>query len=213
MDNQTFSPEKIFVPKPVWTLIQIVIRGTTDLICNNWQSKHGELRESRINPAIFATRSPEDQFADSLYTVEGRENWSGAKIGKHGMPAYLIRSACLSAAKILEDWDLLKAVRGCFFAEDVIAPITKIKPMPRRDIVRVDARHGRKKPIPKYRAQFDKGWEMTVPAKIDTDLLPVVQLAGLLSHAGTSVGIGEWRPERDGKHGKFKLLEINELEE
>jgi hypothetical protein len=211
MTEETLTPGEISVPKSVWTLIEILIRGTAHLICNNWKTKHGEARESRTNPDIFGARSPEDQFADALYTVEGRENWSAAKIGKYGMPAYFVRSACISAAKKLKDWDLLKAVRGGFFTEDVIAPITEVQPMRRRDIVTVNVRDGRKKSVPKYRAQFDEGWEMTVPAKIDTDILPTAQLAVLLSHAGTSTGIGEWRPERGGRHGRFKVLEINEL--
>lgn len=212
MAQETVTPRKDLSLKPTWASIEIVIRGTTHLICNNWKTKNGEPRKSRTDPAIFGAQSPEEQFAEALYTVRGREDWDPAKIGKYGMPAYLIRSACLSVAKILEDWDLVNATHGSFFTEDVIVPITQVKPMPRRDIVNVNAGHGKKKEIPKYRAQFNRGWEMTIPAKIDTEVLPIVQLAGLLGHAGISIGIGEWRPERGGHHGKFRLLEINELQ-
>ena len=205
-------PGRIFVPKAQWSTIEIVIRGIAHLICNNWQTKHGEVRESRIDPKIFGQQTSQEQFSNALYTVEGREDWTDSKIGKYGMPAYLVRLACLSAAKSLKDWDLVTAVRGCFFTDDVIAPISKVKPLPRKDNVNVDIRHRGSKMMMKWRAQFDKGWEMTVPAKLDKDHLSVAQLASLLERAGTTVGIGEWRPEREGKFGKFRLMEISEID-
>ena len=164
MPQSTKDQSKVFVPKPIMQSIVIVLKGISDLLCSNWQTKHGERRECRIDPTIWERQPPEEQFENALYTVEGRENWSKSRVGKYGMPAYLLRSACLTAAKGLEDWDLMRNIRGAFFCDDVIAPITNVKPWARCDSVNVRVRNRGSRKMDKYRAQFDKGWMMTIPA-------------------------------------------------
>jgi hypothetical protein len=42
----------------------------------------------------------------------------------------------------------------------------------------------------------------------DEDNISASSIASLLSRAGMSVGVGEWRPEKSGDFGRFKLSDV-----
>ena len=41
--------------------------------------------------------------------------------------------------------------------------------------------------------------------KFDADRVTVEQIANLLNHGGQTVGVGEWRPEKNGTFGTFQV--------
>ncbi len=195
-----------------WSSIEIILRGTTHLICNNWKTKDGKEIEARTNPEIFGQQSADEQFANALYMVEGREDWDSFRAGKYGMPAYFVRMACVAVAKSSKEWELARILRAYFFTDDVIAPITEMTPRPRKDTVRAYFHNQGTKPVTKWRAQFDEGWEMKVPARLDEGKISIARLAVTLHRAGSEIGIGEWRPEKRGRLGKFDVLEVSKID-
>jgi hypothetical protein len=44
-----------------------------------------------------------------------------------------------------------------------------------------------------------------VTIKFNTSAISAEQVANLLNVAGFGVGIGEWRPERNGSYGRFHV--------
>jgi hypothetical protein len=56
----------------------------------------------------------------------------------------------------------------------------------------------------RYRGEF-KEWSASVPVQVNTSVLSVEQIANLFLIAGFAVGVGEWRPERNGQYGRFEL--------
>jgi hypothetical protein len=72
--------------------------------------------------------------------------------------------------------------------------------MPREDMVKIamgtsDIR---------YRAEF-QGWTAKVRVTYNTRVLSAAQIINLFNLAGFGVGVGEWRPERDGQFGRFHV--------
>ena len=35
------------------------------------------------------------------------------------------------------------------------------------------------------------------------------QVLNLFNHGGFSVGVGDWRPEKNGQHGRFKVVAVD----
>jgi len=56
----------------------------------------------------------------------------------------------------------------------------------------------------RYRAEF-KEWSADVPIVFNEGVISLEQLVNLFKIAGFGVGVGEWRPERDGIHGTWDV--------
>ena len=56
----------------------------------------------------------------------------------------------------------------------------------------------------RYRPEFVQ-WALRIAFTIDPKLLSFDQLCAYLTYAGMGVGIMEWRPQKNGTHGTFRL--------
>jgi hypothetical protein len=56
----------------------------------------------------------------------------------------------------------------------------------------------------RYRPEFTE-WSVKLPIKYNADAISLDQLVNLFTLAGFGVGVGEWRPERDGQYGMFHV--------
>lgn len=63
--------------------------------------------------------------------------------------------------------------------------------------------------IIRYRPIFNE-WELAFTIRINDDQLPVEVIKQALDHAGLYVGIGDYRPQKGGKYGKFMVTEFKE---
>lgn len=57
----------------------------------------------------------------------------------------------------------------------------------------------------RYRPEF-KHWRVKLPIKYNADKISLEQLVNLFNLAGFGVGVGEWRPEKDGQYGMFHVV-------
>ena len=64
--------------------------------------------------------------------------------------------------------------------------------------------------ILRTRAKFDD-WGVTFIVEVDDELVDQEQLANWLDIAGRRIGIGDWRPEKSGFHGRFETESITAL--
>ena len=55
-----------------------------------------------------------------------------------------------------------------------------------------------------YRPQFWP-WQMDVPLAVHEDVLSIEQALHLVALAGFAIGIGDWRAEKNGTFGSFRL--------
>ena len=56
----------------------------------------------------------------------------------------------------------------------------------------------------RFRPEF-RNWKAELLVKFDADRVTVEQIANLLNHGGQTVGVGEWRPEKNGTFGTFQV--------
>ena len=60
------------------------------------------------------------------------------------------------------------------------------------------------------RARFME-WSCTFRVEVDDELCDQDQLADWLDIAGRRIGLGDWRPEKSGHHGRFEVESIEEI--
>jgi hypothetical protein len=142
-------------------------------------------------------------YRDALH--ESTEGW-------YGFPASAIRSAMISACRLVQ-FKMTLAKLSVFVAADgydkvdgiPLVRITKGKPHYSEHWVRlpngsIDLR---------ARPMWDPGWEATITIRYDEDQFTAGDIANLLARVGGQVGIGEGRADsRDGAGmgwGSFKI--------
>ena len=60
------------------------------------------------------------------------------------------------------------------------------------------------------RARFEP-WACTFTLDVDPELVDREQLDSWLDIGGRRIGLGDWRPEKSGHHGRFDVVEIRAL--
>lgn len=63
--------------------------------------------------------------------------------------------------------------------------------------------------IMRHRPKVEQ-WRAEVPLEIDTDILPVTTIHQLLEEGGRRIGIGDYRPEKTGPYGRFRIISWDE---
>lgn len=195
--------DPIQIESPQIERFKLVVRGISSLITHRFSQKaRKQIEEAgsskKRKGAPRPPRDPEGSFKDSLYIMED---------GRYGFPVSGIKKAMVRASKSIEGLTMTDA-RGMFFIEadgfdddtgqDLF--IVNGKPTIREDLVRVksgavDLR---------YRGEFRK-WTAAITIAYDAGLITKESVCSILERAGQTIGIGEWRPEKDGDHGRFTL--------
>jgi hypothetical protein len=63
----------------------------------------------------------------------------------------------------------------------------------------------------RYRGEFFP-WFVMLNIRFNANVMSAEQIANLFNTAGFGVGVGEWRSERDGRHGLFHVGQDGEVE-
>ncbi len=172
----------------------VPIRGTAPLIQHSWDEKSREMlrltaAERRKIPKV--ARKPEAEGLAATYWCED---------GGYGIPAMAVKAAMIEAAHRdtgLARTTVRKALR---FRTAGLIPMECCEPTLREDIARV----GINQTDLRYRPEFAE-WGAKISFVYDADLLTIGDVVNLMNRAGFSVGIGEWRPEKNGENGTFEV--------
>lgn len=173
------------------------IAGTSALIQHQWSEKvkKGMLdKQQGIKVKMRAIRDPKKEGEEAAYrTVDGY----------YGIPLTALKKSVIGAAH--KDVGLEKTLvrKALFIKCDDPGGVLKMEcsePVIREDMVRV----GMGTADLRYRPYFHT-WSVEVVWEIDAELLVVETLVTLVNRAGFGVGIGEWRPEKGGDNGRFKV--------
>lgn len=186
--------------------------GDTSLICHAWSEKAKKqmLAKQRKEAKSKAhdIREPEQEFRESLYKYDD---------DSYGFPAIAFKAAMVTAAN---DVGIQKTLARRAFhimgatSEESGTDITMhrndlvkiIGPPPqlREDIVRLG---GPSRPADlRYRGEF-LVWKCHLNIVYNAGVISKEQILNLLQIAGFGVGVGEWRPEKDGMSGMFHIAE------
>jgi hypothetical protein len=177
--------------------IEIPIIGTSALIMHAWSHKAKEqmlAKQMKRATTGKEAKDPQRDFEDSIYT------------DSTGLPAFPTIAFKASAVDAAVAMDFRKTnLRQAFHIDGEMVPIVGDDPEPREDMVRV----GMGTADIRYRAQF-KEWATVLPVTINLSMLSVEQLVNLFDAAGFGIGIGEWRPQKDGQFGRFRVANDTE---
>ena len=179
--------------------VNVKIRGLSPVILHRWSDKaKKEMLDKQMKKTVKKeAKSPEEQFEASVYRLED---------GTPAFPADGFKKAMIRGAKQLGL--TMTDMRTGFFVhgeysqkEDrELVPINGELQM-REDPVRNE---GNKADI-RYRGQVIE-WEATLNITYNAAVVSFDYIVNMLNAAGFGVGVGDWRPERDGIFGRFEVV-------
>ncbi len=182
---------RIELPQLDIRYMQITIVGDSGLICHRWSEKaKKQILDKQMGKATAGkeNKDPQEDFRSSLYPLPD---------GGHGFPAIAFKCAAVEACTSLGKSVTKVAARQAFH---VVGELVRIEgePKMREDMVRV----GQGTADIRFRAEFEE-WSTTLKLRYNARVLTGEQVINLFNTAGFAVGVGEWRPERNGMHGMF----------
>ncbi len=202
----------IALPPLALEVLEIPIIGTSPLIVHAWSEKALRAMADKQQKKATKGRDAKDPRADfigSLYPLDALpEAPSDEDLAacRFGFPAVAFKSAAVTACTSTGSITKI-AARQAFHVVGEMVEITGPPPAMREDVTRV----GMGVADLRYRGQFDP-WGAKVRVEINTAVISAEQIVNLFNLAGFAVGVGEWRPERDGGYGRFRVAGAGELE-
>lgn len=179
-------------------ILELVIIGDSPLISHKWSEKAKKmLLDKQMKKAKQGreAKDPEKDFRDSLYEHPD---------GGFGFPTIAFKAAAVGACRFVDGVKMTEA-RGAFHVLEEVAQIDGT-PTIREDMVRVSNGNA----DIRYRGEFKK-WRTRITVRYNKNALSEEQIVNLFNTAGFGVGVGEWRPEKDGSFGMFHVATENEL--
>lgn len=186
---QPLAAEKLLVP----------IVGTAPLIVHKFSQKAKQqmldAQQGKRSPKEH--RDPEADYEASLYrTKDG-----------YGFPAVAFKAATVDAARFYGKAVKMTEIRQFVFMHGVISDadpqaLVEIEgePRMREDVVRL----GISGTDLRYRAEFVE-WSCVLPVTYVTTCLSRDSVLSLIDAGGLGVGVGEWRPEKSGEFGTYRI--------
>lgn len=178
--------------------IKITINGITPLICNKFTDKAALAATSGISSNNRGEPlTPHEQAEEKLYMDKKK-----ACIPQPNILASIIEGGRFHKIKNRSVTTMQKSmIPSCFDIKGIMLPIkTKGWEVDERP-VRIPATGGR---ILAYRPKFND-WQLEFDATLDTDIISVNLMREIIDDAGKRIGLGDYRPDRKGPFGKYKV--------
>lgn len=178
--------------------MEVTVVGDSPLVCHAWSAKaKRQMLDKQMKKAKQAkeAKDPLADYRDSLYPLP---DGSG-----YGFPAVAFKAAAVDACSHIEGVTKVEA-RGAFHILGELVPIDGTPTM-REDMVRIamgtaDIR---------YRGEF-REWRATFCLRFNANVLSPAQIVNLFNTAGFAIGVGEYRPEKNGSWGMFHVAAADE---
>lgn len=207
----------INIPRLEVAVMEVTIIGDAPLIVHRWSAKAKkemlDKQMKKAKPARIA-KDPMQDFKDSIYRMPD---------GSCGFPSVAFKSAAVTAVTSVagvtkvearqafhvmgEDMDVPGAFPGSI-SRDNLVRIQGPEPHMREDTVRV----GIGTADLRYRGEFWP-WSAKIIVRYSKDVLSEEQILNIINRAGFGVGVGEWRPEKDGDKGLFHVATEADMKE
>lgn len=180
---------------------EVCILGLTPLIVHAFsQKKRDELLDQHMQKSV-KKREKKDPMADCMDCFhppadDGSSPFSFPTMGfKHG----IVATARLSNMKMTELWQAVHVV-------GVFAPVYGMWEMG-CDVVR----NANGQPDVRHRPYFHQ-WGARFMVRYEASFISDQQVLNLIESAGFQSGIGDWRPQRKGSYGTYRVCQAAELE-
>lgn len=176
--------------------IRVPILGTTPLLVHRFSEKAKKMMldnmQGRKTPK--AAKDPDAEYEGAFYRFED---------GRYGFPSGAFKLAMVGASRFYgKEVAMTKLRQTVFIFGEGRHELAEIKGEPhmREDVVTV----GMKGTDLRYRPEF-RDWRTVLEVTYVTAALTRDSVLSLIDAAGMGVGVGEWRPEKNGTHGTFRI--------
>ena len=193
----TTKDVKIVINPPNFQQVKLKVTGLTPLIQNKMKETIiQQMEDVRAGKAKKSTRTSEDPKKEYIKSAYKQDD------GSFGFPASAFKQCAVRAGKGLGL--AMTDTRTLFFVlpnapDGECVSIKSNKPILRKDPVNVKTGKDLR-----FRPEF-RNWKAELLVKFDADRITIEQIANLLNHGGQTVGVGEWRPEKNGTFGTFQV--------
>lgn len=186
--------------------------GETPLISHAWSRKAlMEMLAKQMGQKVPRfPKNPVEDFLASIYRMPDNN---------YGFPATAIKKCLVTACTSMQKEISKVAAQQAFFVPGIagsapsafaglrtpmqlVRVLSTAAPQIREDSVRLNGRTADLR----YRAEFSP-WAMHVEIIYNASLVSRATVAALLDTAGFAVGLGEWRNEKTGIYGSFRLAD------
>ncbi|MER9355562.1 hypothetical protein NKI61_20030 [Mesorhizobium sp. M0514] len=197
-------------------LMEVTLIGDSPLIVHAWSSKAKKEmldKQTKAPKGAREAKDPKSDFEASMYRLAD---------GGYGFPSVAFKAAAVTAGTSVAGITKIQArqafhilgedadIKGAFAGSLSRVNLVRIEggaPQMREDMVRV----GMGSADLRYRAEFPK-WHTKILVRYNANVLSEAQILNLLNTGGFAVGVGEWRPEKDGQYGLFHVATERDLE-
>jgi len=193
------TDQQIVIDEIAAETITVPIIGTSPLIVHRFaqKAKQQMLDNMQGRKSPKEVKDPQAEYEAAFYRIKG---------GGYGFPAIAFKAATIGGVRFYGKSITMTACKQFLFMRgelgddgQMLAPITG-EPRMREDVVRV----GRGSADLRYRPEFTE-WSTTLSVTFVTSALTRGSVLSLIDAGGMGVGIGEWRPERDGDFGTYRV--------
>jgi len=189
------SAKAVVIAQPRRALIGLEIEGTAPMIQHNFSQKVLEelLRKHMGINQQREKKNPRECIEDAIIRNV---------LGQVCAPSVAFKSAMLTAASSLKTFERKgRLLKSTLFVEGSAIPLEFARMVPRMDMVRLSGMT--RTPDVRFRPQFDD-WTARLIVTYDDSLWNVQSVADLVQRSGR-IGVGEWRPERNGTFGTYQI--------
>jgi hypothetical protein len=179
--------------------IKVPILGTTPLLIHRFaeKAKRQMLDNMQGRKSPKEPKNPEGEYEAAFYRLAD---------GTPGFPVLAFKASTVGGARFYGTQVTMKGLKQCLFLRgetgDDGRALTRIvgEPQMREDVVRV----GRGGTDLRYRPEF-REWKTSLDVTYVTSSLTRGSVLSLIDAGGMGVGVGEWRPEKDGDFGCYRV--------
>jgi hypothetical protein len=202
--NGASREAKIDLPKLNIERARITLVGDSGLITHRWSEKaKREMLDKQMKKAKSkkGAKDPERDFFESLYWLTEKPvdpSMDDVQKATFGFPAVAFKSAAVDACSHVDGVTKVEA-RGAFHIDGEFVTIEGTPDM-REDMVKI----GMGTSDLRYRGEFRK-WRCSFVVRYNANVLSLEQIVNLFNTAGFAIGVGEWRPAKDGSNGMFHV--------
>lgn len=197
-------------------IMEVTLIGDSPLIVHAWSEKaKKEMLDKQMKKAKSAkeAKDPKADYEAAMYRLGD---------GGYGFPSVAFKNAAVTAGTSVAGLTKIAArqafhilgedadIKGAFDGSKSRVNLVRIEggtPAMREDMVRV----GMGTADLRYRPEFSD-WHTRILVRYNRNVLSESQILNLLNVAGFAVGVGEWRPEKDGQYGMFHVATEAEIE-
>jgi hypothetical protein len=194
---EAVAPEAIVLDRLAAETVLIPILGTSPLIVHRFgeKAKRTMLDAMQGRKTPKEPKNPEAEADAAFYRLID---------GTPGFPAIAFKSATIGAARFYKQLTMTE-LRQYFYVHGEAGQggelLVRIEgePRVREDVVRVQRGTDLR-----YRPEF-LAWRTTLRVTYITSSITRTSLLSLIDAGGMGVGVGEWRPEKKGMNGTYRI--------